>query len=211
MVCNNYILLKFGMFSFWRYNNREIFWEKLWPRCCRRYVYILPRLICTQSYEINTVFISTQERRNVRQGGEATCPMSHRSGEAGVERMQSDFQSQTQPLLRKSIRGGFLLKEVSLTQMGSDDLQQRDGSQASVHLSTASSCETNVMNLSSLSPRNVLCWMTQMRWQCMKRWCWVLAQLKRHHPCLRKFHISRWPKPKAFRGQAGSKDELASR
>ena len=56
---------------------------------------------------INTVFISTQERRNVRQGGEATCPMSHRSGEAGVEHMQSDFQSQTQPLLRKSIRGGF--------------------------------------------------------------------------------------------------------
>ena len=55
------------------------------------------------------------------------------------------WQADSQPLRHQgSPRGGFLLKEDSLTQMGSDDLQQLDDSQASVHLSAASSCEANV-------------------------------------------------------------------
>lgn len=64
-------------------------------RCYRKFVYVLPPLICTQFYEVNTVFIFTLERRKIRQGVKVTCPRSHSSVEAAVECNYSDSKTQS--------------------------------------------------------------------------------------------------------------------
>lgn len=64
--------------------------------------------------------------------------MSHSHVEPGAEHMQPDSQTQRWPLLRKLIGGGLLLR-VTLTQMGSEDLQPLDDFKGSI--STASGCE----------------------------------------------------------------------
>lgn len=97
------------MFSFWEYSNLRIgkfFLIKLWTRCCGKWVYVLPHLICTQVYEINTVFISILDKRKIRQGGRVICRISHSPVESGVEHRQSNPKTETRPLLRQIFAQG---------------------------------------------------------------------------------------------------------
>lgn len=157
------------MFSFWEYSNLRIgkfFLIKLWTRCCGKWVYVLPHLICTQVYEINTVFISILDKRKIRQGGRVICPISHSPVESGVEHRQSNPKTDTASAEADFCSGTHLVKWFLMI-CSSWEISWGSNPWREQHLAV----RLLSSHVSSLSTWNVLCLVTNMTWQCVNSCC----------------------------------------